>query len=175
MEQQNNLKKIIAGLALTLLIGYAFGRYTSPTKIEIKKEVITIEKKVLDVEELKRIELERNKKLRTVITEITRPDGTKEKTTRMTEVSSITKNTDTDKKTHEETEKETHKTESKLVENKHSSLTISALAGLDIMNLGSPQKLIYGGHIQKSLLGPIGIGAFGMTNGVGGMSLSLSL
>lgn len=172
--EQSNLKKIIAGLALALLVGYAFGRYTTPTKVEIKKEIVTVEKKVLDTEELKRIELERNKKLRTVITEITRPDGTKEKTTRQIEVTSTTKNTDTQNKTHEETDKETRQTETKLVENNHSSLTISALAGLDVLNLGSPQKLIYGGHIQRSLLGPIGIGAFGMTNGVCGMSLGLS-
>lgn len=167
-------KKIAIALAIALLVGYAFGRYTTPTKVEIKKEVVTVEKKVLDTEEMKRIELERNKKLRTITTEITRPDGTKEKTTRTVQVTSTNKTTDKETKTHEETEKETKQTESKLVENNRSGLTISAMAGLDVTNLSSPQKPVYGGHIQKSLLGPIGIGAFGLTNGTCGMSVGLS-
>lgn len=167
-------KKIAAALAVALLVGYAFGRFMTPTKVEIKKEIVTVEKKVVDQEELKRIELERNKKLRTVITEITHPDGRKEKTTRVIEVTSTKKNTDQEKKTHEETEKETKQTETKLVENKGPGVTISALVGLDVLNLSTPQKPVYGGHIQKSILGPIGLGAFGMTNGVCGMSVGLT-
>lgn len=166
-------KKLAAGLALALLVGYAFGRWATPTKIEIKKEVVTVEKKVVDTEELKRIELERNKKLRTIIVEITRPDGTKEKTTRHVESTTTNKTTDSDKKTREETEKETRVTESKLIENK-SSVTISALAGLDVLNLGIPLKPVYGGHVQKNVLGPIGLGVFGLSNGTCGMSLGLS-
>jgi hypothetical protein len=167
-------KKIIVGLVISLLVGYSFGRFMTPTKVEIKKEVVTVEKKVVDTEELERIELERNKKLRTIITEITRPDGTKEKTTRHVEVTSTNKTTDNEKKVREELVKETKETESKLVESKHPGVTISALAGLDVTNLSTPQKPVYGGLVQKSVLGPIGVGAFGLSNGIGGMAIGLS-
>lgn len=171
--QENNYKKYAAALAVSLLIGYAFGRFTTPTKVEIKKEIVTVEKKVIDTEEMKRIDLERNKKLRTITTEITRPDGTKEKVTRHVESSTLSRTTDSEKKTKEETEKEVHETDSKVVENNRSSVSISALAGFDVLNITTPQKPVYGGHIQKSILGPINAGIFGLTSGTCGVSLGL--
>lgn len=169
-------RKIALGVALALLVGYSFGRWATPTKVEIQKEIVTVEKKVVDTEELKRIELDRNKKLRTIITEITRPDGTKEKTTRHVETTTTNKKTDIDKKTKEETTKEVTQIEKSITENDRASVTISALAGVDVLNLDmSALKFVYGGHIQKSIIGPVQLGVFGLTNGTCGLSLGLSL
>lgn len=168
------LKKYVVAIAASMLIGYAFGRWTTPTKIEIKKEVVTVEKKVLDTEELKRIESERNKKLRTITVEIKRPDGTIEKTTRHVESTTTNRTSNNQITIKEETQVETRTTESKVVENKKTGVTISAMSGIDVTNISVPLKPIYGGHVQKNVFGPIGVGAFGMSNGVCGFSLDLS-
>lgn len=177
MDQQNNLllnKKLLIAIAVALILGYAMGRYLTPTKIEIKKEVVTVEKKVVDTDELKRIELERNKTLRKVITEITKPDGTKEKVTRFTETTTTNKTTEQEKKTKELTEKQTKETETKLIENKKNDWSLSALAGPGTLSLNLSNNLIYGGHIQRNILGPISFGAWGLTNKTFGLSLGLS-
>jgi len=47
---------------------------------------------------------------------------------------------------------------------------VGALAGLSVNSLSKP---IYGAQVEKRLLGPISIGAFGLSNSTGGVSLSL--
>ena len=48
---------------------------------------------------------------------------------------------------------------------------ISALAGFSPFS--DPHTPVYGGHVSTQLLGPINVGAFGLTNGTIGMSLGL--
>lgn len=53
---------------------------------------------------------------------------------------------------------------------KHSSLNISALVGTSIHTL----QPVYGASISKEILGPVTIGAFGLTNGTAGVSVGLN-
>lgn len=167
--------KTLLFVGLALLLGFSFGRWAAPTKIEYKKEIVTTEKKSTDTEDKKNTDLERNKKMRKIIVEIVRPDGTKETTTRYVENTETKKSTDQLTKTKEEYEKETKEIETKIVENAKSTVHLSALAGHDVTKLTMPQKPSYGGHIQKNILGPITAGLFGLTNGTCGVSLGLSL
>lgn len=53
-----------------------------------------------------------------------------------------------------------------------SKIHISALAGLDL-SLSAPRP-IYGASISKDFIGPISIGAWGLTNGSAGVILGIS-
>lgn len=170
------LKKVIITVAITLITGYAIGKYTTPTKVEIKKETVYVEKRIVDKDELKRIELERNKTLRKIIIEITKPDGTKEKTTRYVEKTSSNKTIEEKTKTTEKTETEIKTTETKLVENSRTELSLSLLAGAQIKDFSlTSTPIAYGGHLQKRILGPITLGVWGLSNLSCGFSLGLGL
>ncbi len=51
-------------------------------------------------------------------------------------------------------------------------VTISGLVATDLSQ--SIPKPIYGAHVSKEFIGPISIGAFGLTNGIIGLSIGLS-
>lgn len=84
-----------------------------------------------------------------VIVRIKHPDGTSETT--------IT----TDKETKEKA----------VTSTSHSKANISALGGVDVTAKLQP---IYGIAINKEFIGPITIGAFGLTNGVVGLSIGMN-
>lgn len=54
---------------------------------------------------------------------------------------------------------------------KTGTLNLSALAGVDSLNRFKP---IYGAAVTKQVLGPITIGAFGMSNSVVGLSVGIT-
>ncbi len=132
-----------------LLASFAAGRYTTPEKIVIQKEIVEVEKKVED----KRKEI--------VKTEVTHPDGTKEITTK-TVVDSTTKTDST--KTDKELEERTAAS---------SKVSISALVGAPL-SLSGPITPVYGGHIHRPLLGPISLGLWGLSNATAGVSIGLT-
>lgn len=109
-------------------------------------EKVKVETKTVEVEKVK-------EKIKTVV--VKNPDGSSTTTTIVDRDSSKGKETDTTKE----------------VDNKKSSTSISALAGIDITN---PAKgYVFGAHVSKRLLGPIEFGVFGLTNGTAGISAGL--
>lgn len=102
--KKNDRWQVIAGLIM-LIIAFAWGRYSAPTKVETKTVTVEVEK----------IQQHQN----TVIVEKVNKDGSKETTTRII--------TDTNKNTAKASE------QSKLVEKK-SALNVYGLGGLDISN-----------------------------------------
>lgn len=54
-----------------------------------------------------------------------------------------------------------------------SKFNVSALAGVDVSHLRSLQP-IYGVSVSKQVFGPVTAGAFGLTNGIIGVSLGVS-
>lgn len=83
------------------------------------------------------------------------PDG-KETTTTVVERDTKTK-TDTN-------------TSNTVTQVKRSTLNVSALAGVDIKE----KTAIYGVSVTKEVLGPVTVGAYGLTNGVVGVSLGIN-
>lgn len=156
--------KIIIAL-VTVLTAFAFGRYSAPEKVKIETKTVEVEKKTTD--QTKKVD--RNKHLKTVTTTEERPDGTKVTTTTTTVDTDTKSNTDTaindDKTKNTETTKEVTRGGNKV--------TISALAGAKV-SFSEPLTPIYGGMVNKELLGPITIGAFGLSDGVGGIALGLT-
>lgn len=143
--------KIIIIVA-ALLTAFAFGRFSAPTKVVTKIQTVEVEKK----------QENQDAKEHEVVTIVKKPDGTSTTT--------ITKNEDT--KTQETSTNNTDISEEKTVTKSGSRITVSALAGLSVSSLSSAP--VYGLSVSKTILGPIAIGAFGFSNGLGGISLGLN-
>lgn len=147
---------------------FAIGRYTAPEKIRIEKQIIEVEKKT----ENKNTDKNQDKHTKTIIVEVTKPDGTKETTT------TITDDTKTDTKTNVTRTDDTNKSEIDIKEviRNHSVVTINALTGTSFSISPTPTMgpAIFGAHITKSILGPITVGGWGLSNGTGGVSVGLT-
>lgn len=151
---ETRTKVIIA--SLSLVSSFALGRFTTPVKVITETKTIEVEKK----EKTK----DKEKHKRTEVIEVVKPDGSKETHT------IITDDTESHSKS---TDNKTVNTDTRTETTRNSSpVTISALGGMSADDLGKP---IYGLSITKSILGPITVGAFGMTNRVVGISLGLTL
>lgn len=142
--------QIIIG-ALALLVAFAVGRFLAPTKVKTEVKTVYVEKKTEDQKVQKHIQ--------TVI--VQKPDGSKE--------TKITEDDNSDTKTAESNQ--TVKQEDKEVIRGTGKTYIAALAGLSISNFGQP---VYGASVARSVLGPITVGAWGLTNGTAGLSVGLS-
>lgn len=140
-------KVIIA--VISLATAFAFGRYSNqaPTvKTEINKNTDTNTKTATDKKKVTVITKDRDGKETTVITE-------EDKTI-------VDKN-----KNISETISQT------IIPPKRNIINISALAGMDTLNSFRP---VYGISANKEFIGPITIGAYGLTNGVLGISIGLN-
>lgn len=152
--------KTIAILSIVaLLTSFAVGRWSAPDKIKTVVQTVTIEKKTDD-----KTQNEQDHK-RYVTVETVAPNGTKIKTTTITDdkgIISSDKSTDNTDLT---------QTKSKEVDKSSSKITMQFLGGLQITAPGVP---IYGVSVSRPILGPITVGFFGMSNKVGGLSIGLT-
>lgn len=161
-----------AGMIVTaLLIGVAFGRYTLPAKIVTKTETVTVEKEV--IKNVETTSKDTNKDRELIVTETVKPDGTKIIEKHYVNKDQIKEDTT---KVGTTTDVKSSDTKTSIVEtNAKNDWNISALATKshtdDDMFKGS---LSYGVHVQRRILGPISIGAFGLTNRTAGISIGVS-
>jgi hypothetical protein len=140
-----NKTKVIIVLVL-VAVAYAFGRYMQPANIEIQtREVI----KTVEVNKVEK---------RKIKVRIVRPDGTVEE--RWVE-EDITV-------TQKENAKE--KESSKKVTNQKTQWKVHALAGVTDSKF---DQIKYGVQIERRIVGPIFLGAYGMQGGVVGLSIGM--
>ncbi len=157
MEMRLRYKAAIIGGAL--LTSFAFGRYSAPVKIKTETKEVDTKHEVEDKT------ANQNKHKETVITETVKPDGTKEKVTKTIEdTHKQTDSTDT-------TQTDSSKTETKEVTKEGRKVILSALGGVGVSS--GHWAPVYGLSAQSTLVGPITVGAFGLTTGVVGCSLGL--
>lgn len=139
-------KKVIAIAILVVgAAGYLGGRYLQPAKVEVK-----VEERVKEVEVVKH-------DVRTVIREIERPDGTKEKETIIED------------KTEEERNRESEKETSKIVTNNKPQWKVGGQL-TPKQGIAGP---LYGLSVERRVLGPVFAGAFANTDKVVGLSVSV--
>lgn len=148
-------KYVYLGVGALLIGTFALGRYTGPEKVRTETKIVEVEKKT------KKSETEKHKE--TEVVEITHPDGTKEKKTKIVE--------DANRKTAEKDESKKSQDSSTEITRSGGKLYIQGLAGLDRFNIIAP---IYGISISREILGPISVGGWGLSNGAFGVSLGLS-
>lgn len=145
-------------IALVLLAGaYATGRYMSPEKIKVEKEVVT--------QVVEKIKTKTVSDLEKTITETINVDGSRSIITVLRRKTS--------KENEKDTESKTEVKEITDIQNRTNSVTINALGGLNVLD--PKAGLIVGGQISKPLLGPVVLGIWGMSNKTAGVSLGLQL
>jgi len=160
-----NKEEVIELVAVTCLIGaFLAGRYTAPTKTLITEKTQTSAQISAQSATLS----DADTQTETTVTTIEKPTGEKETVTH------ITKDTEAaSKRVAESVASSQTSTEStKTIENAAGKVTLSALAGYSIHDLGSP---VYGGSVSKQILGPISVGVWGLSTGVFGVSVGVSL
>lgn len=155
---------------VALAAGVGFGRYLTPENVKIveKEKIVEVEKKIYIKDESKKEN--KDKKKRTVIIRITKPDGTIEERTEIIEEDNSIIAIDTKEKTEEEKKKEKENSKETIVQGKKPDWMISALAATDLKSIKSLQPS-YGISVQRRILGPIHVGAFGITNKQVGISV----
>lgn len=163
MELTTKNKIIIAVVYSASLV--AVGRHLTPVKVKTEIKTVEIEKKTEKTDTEKKVA----KKTKKVVEEKISPDGHIDRTTTITDDSTIN---DASKTASNEIKDKTEE-KSKEVTQATDKVTISALAGVNVL---SPSNgLNYGLSVTKPIFGPFVMGVFGFSNGLGGVSLGLSL
>lgn len=150
-----NNKTIIISILVVAAVAFASGRYSAPAG---ETKTVTIHDQVKSEEDLK-------KNIHTVTQTTTVKEPTGE--TKVTTTTDTVATTD-DIKSKTEVKDETVKT---ITAPKGGQVTVSALAGMSIHQVGTP---VYGVAVTKQFIGPIAIGAFGFNNGLIGVSAGVS-
>lgn len=155
--------KILLGLS-ALLTAFAAGRFTVPEKIKIETKTVEVEKKT----DVTKTDTDRDRHRETTTTQVKRPDGTVETTTKLVEDDTTKRKTDS-KQTQTDSITETA---SKEIVRGSSPVTISALGGIPLSF--SSITPVFGAAVTKPLLGPIAIGLWGLSSREVGASLGLT-
>ena len=129
------------------LLSYATGRYMQPAKVVTK--IVTETKEIVVVKN----------DVQTVTHEVDHPDGTVEKTTTTVDKSqeTIAKESRTD------------------IEQTKTNQKPQWLIGAQLTPQSGPLGPVYGAEVQRRIIGPIFVGAFGNTNRTVGLSVSIEL
>jgi hypothetical protein len=133
-------------IIIAIAVGYGFGRYVQPAKVVTVVKEVKTDNQVVD------------KNIVTTVTETKKPDGSDTIVTK-TEDKSVDKTKEND--TFNSTTTTT---------NQKTQWRVSALAGLRYDNLTTPN---YGAIVEKRLLGPIFVGAWGNSGKEAGISIGL--
>lgn len=145
-----NLKTLVISVVVALLLGLGIGRYSNRQAPNVTTNIDKT--KVTDVK------TDINTHKVTTVTET--PKGDK--------VTTITE--DTKAETKRDTTSDTKVAQS-VVAPKSSIINISGLVALDTSRGFVP---VYGISANKELIGPVTVGAFGLTNGVIGLSIGIN-
>lgn len=164
-----NTKEKVGAIAsaVILIIGTAIGYYLAPTKVKVETKIVEVEKKT----EQRKTDTDRDKRKETTVTEITKPDGTKEVVTRTVEDTKTTRKTETeieeDRKRNTERKEETSKS--------GRLLGLSLLTGVSGLSNGlTSVQMVYGVHATYTVFGPVSLGVWGMSNVSGGLSVGFN-
>lgn len=161
-----NYKIIIAGLVI-LLGGVAIGRYTLPAKVVTKTETQIVTQVVTKTVEVDKTDYHKNKVLVETVT--TKPDGTVVRKREFLDKSEIVKDDRTNTDTNSNSSTTTHTESSKTYANDKGSVRALVARNMDHIS-----EDIYGVGVEKKILGPFTLGAFGLTDKTLGLSLGMT-
>jgi hypothetical protein len=158
-----SVKTTVLSAVALLAVGAAIGRFGTPAKVVTKTVTQTVYKEA----EVKNTEDQKNTV--TTITQTTKPDGTKIQTTVIADKDDIKTVDSTKINSTTDTTSTTTTTYSK------NNWNISALAEVSPPSLTNLGPISYGVEVDRRIIGPISVGAFGFTNRSVGLSLGISL
>lgn len=168
--------------------GYLTGRYTTPEKIVTKTEtkIVEVEKIVEKIVEKKIKDTDTNKEEKKNqqihIIETTYPDGTYKKETYILDTTTVVIKEKIKEEDNKVVDKETNKNKKeessteKIKEFAVSEWRISAVAGVDYDKAFDGKlkdSMVYGGVVEKHILGPVYLGGFGTTTKEVGLSVGV--
>jgi uncharacterized protein YchJ len=166
-----SIKTAAIATVLLLGIGYLSGKYTTPAKVVTKIEEKIVEKEVVKTKVDTSVREKKNREY--IIVETTSPDGTIRRERRFIDKGETT--TDTSKVNVSTTERDTELKSSTETVNSKNLWNVSALATMSHTDSDFLRgNISYGAHVQRQILGPISVGAFGLTNKTYGLSLGVS-
>lgn len=152
MTLTSKQKYIVAGLAV--IISFATGRFSVQ-----QAEVRTTTSAQTTVKQ----DQDKNTHTETTVTTIKTPDGTVKTVKTIDQVADVKTDINTSELTKNKTD---------TIPPKINTLNISALIGNDFSKgIGFPA---YGVSVTKQILGPVTVGAYGLTTGVVGISIGLN-
>lgn len=182
-----NRKRI--GIAIVLLVShaalYSLGRVMTPEKLRVeeKVKVVEVEKQVVVIQEQVKIEKvylkDEKQKIRREEVTVNHPNGLVEtKKTEDINIDSVVREQDVkfvDREVKTETVRYVDKEVEKLVvkERPLPDWRISPMLGVQLNGGFSTNQLVYGAELQRRIAGPISAGAWGLSSGVAGISVSL--
>jgi hypothetical protein len=164
-------KNLILGALVLFIVGGLIGRYLAPEKIQIKVQEKEVIKEVIKYKESKKST--ENKDKQVIIIETRLPDGTITKETRILDKGVVVVDVKKDLEDRKESSKET-KTE--ITKDSPKDWNIAALATPSHLedSIFATGSLAYGLHVQRRIIGPFQLGAFGITNKTYGFSIGAS-
>lgn len=162
MIELNMKQKVIAGVVV-VIISFCAGRATVSETIKTDIKTTEQDKK----QDVVATDTQTDKHKTTTVVESTKPTGEKQVTTTVVEDTTINHKTDT---TQVDTSSNTSDSKKEVIKGA-TKTNISALAGLNINGGLTPA---YGIAVTHEILGPLTIGAFGLSTGVGGLSVGIS-
>lgn len=158
------LKKVLL-FVVVFTVGGAVGRFSLPVSVVEKEKIVFQDKIVIKEVEKKSVDNKKNKTYIRIVT--TKPDGTKTVETRIVDLGEIV-TIDTIQKLQDQS--------STTVTEKEKTTTYSKDQYLISAGVSSHQWGVfgYGGMVQRRILGPIYIGAFGYSDMSFGLNVGLS-
>lgn len=144
-------KKTVTYIVLLLIVAFFMGRFSAPEKIKIEEKKITVE--------IEKKSEAASKDFVVISTTIEKPDGTKVTRTKKERKSDTFVTNEIEKKESTSLMKEV---------TLRRGVVVSGIASVTF-----PLSVAYGVMVQKQVLGPINLGAFGLTNKTFGISAGL--
>lgn len=167
-------RTIIVLACLLLVGGFLAGRYSVPESMQLETRSVEADQKTENEVRLESVTIDQDRHREVMVTELVKPDGTRETTTRTVTdsqakhiASSVQENVRTETASKDSTVIKTVQA--------RSSLELSLLVGAAVSLSSGVGPLIYGLHVSRPLLGPIVMGLWGASNGVAGVSIGLRL
>jgi hypothetical protein len=190
----NTWRKWLIGagvLVATHVVAFAFGRYLVPEKVVVQEQVklVEVEKQVVVAQEKVRVEKvyiqEESKRIHREEHTVAHPNGMVE--TRKTEdinVDKVVKENGiqyVDREIIKEVEKrvDVEKVVEKRVEVQvRPDWKVTPMVGLDVPRViqnpvAAQSAIVFGGQVERRILGPISAGAWGLSNGNAGVSVTV--
>lgn len=148
---------------ILVAVSFATGRWLAPQKLSVTHAETKANTNSTD----QKVDQNTDTHKEVVVTETTKPDGTKQVVTDTINDVRVDKSTDTSKVN----SVTTAKTDSFAETKSKSRLNLGLLVGTQITK---PDGLVYGGYVNRDMIGPIQMGLFGFTDGRAGVSIGLT-
>jgi hypothetical protein len=160
-----------AAVLVAVPLAFLTGRFVAPTRVQTRDvERVVYRDRTVSVAVAAKTET-RAETRHTVRTRVTRPDGTREERTETTRGVDVERTEKTASAQTVERERLVYRDRSVTVERSRPDWRVGALVGVDPFHQLSG-SLLYGGHVERRVLGPVWLGAWGLSSRAVGLSLS---